>query len=74
MKTYGYLLAAAAVIVTGWGIIAPSLVSANSDILVTAGFCVAAAVPAMLFGIYRAWRSTKESDAFLNRVKESLDA
>lgn len=74
MKTYGYLVVALGLAASWLGVVAPALVSAQSDFAVVLGFLATIALFPILWGLYRSWSKTTEAQTIINKIKETTDA
>ena len=70
MKTYVLGLAALAVLVLGWGVVAPQLISAKSDLLVALGMGVVVLVPALVYRIFNFWSNSAEGNSIIEKLKD----
>lgn len=55
LRTYLYVVLTLVIFVIGWGILAPRLVSSNSDLSVLLGLIVVVIVPTLVTSNYYLW-------------------
>lgn len=73
MVTLIYGFAALLLMLCGWGVLSPMLVSAGSDIAVLVGFFVALiVVPGLLTFTFKGWAKTDEGRYVIRRIKDRV--